>query len=222
MKPADDPTIDYKALVQQGYDRCVAAYREARSHEPGPELEILTRQLEDGASILDIGCGTGIPYTRALAQQFNVTGVDSSNEMIKQARANVPKESFIHGDVMSVEFPSLSFNGAVAFYSVFHIPREEHPELFRRVYDWPQAGGYLLCTLTGFGEEAYTEDDFFGVTMYWSNYGLEDYKEILTRVGFNILETTMIGHGYTEPHHVPTENHPLVLAQKPSAGRRTA
>ena len=116
----------------------------------------------------------------------------------------------------------MSFNGAVAFYSVFHIPREEHPELFRRVYDWLQSGGYLLCTLTGFGEEAYTEDDFLGVTMYRSNYGLEDYKEILTRVGFNILETTMIGHGYTEPHHVPTENHPLVLAQKPSAGRRTA
>ena len=59
----------------------------------------------------------------------------------------------------------MSFNGAVAFYSVFHIPREEHPELFRRVYDWLQPGGYLLCTLTGFGEEAYTEDDFYGVTL---------------------------------------------------------
>ena len=64
MKPADDPTIDYKALVQRGYDRCVVAYDEARKIEAGPELDFLTRRLEDGATVLDVGCGTGVPYTR--------------------------------------------------------------------------------------------------------------------------------------------------------------
>ncbi|MCZ6615553.1 MAG: methyltransferase domain-containing protein, partial [Chloroflexi bacterium] len=137
-----------------------------------------------------------------------------SSEMIQRARANVPQGSFIQGDIMSVEFPASSFNGAVAFYSVFHLPREEHPELFRRIYDWLKPGGYLLCTLSRLSEEAYTEDDFFGVRMYWSNYGLEDYKVILARVGFSLLETTVVGHGYTEAHQAPHEHHPLVLAQK--------
>ena len=214
MNPADDPTIDYKILVQRGYDRCAAAYHEAHKNEAGPELDFLTRRLEDDATVLDVGCGTGVPYTRALAQRFTVTGVDSSSEMIRRARANVPKGSFIHRDIMSVEFPPSSFNAAVAFYSVFHLPREEQPELFRRIYVWLKPGGYLLCTLTRFSEEAYTEDDFFGVTMYWSNYGLEDYKEILTRAGFSLLETSVIGHGYTEAHQAPQEHHPLVLAQK--------
>ena len=220
MKAADD-LANPKILVQQGYDRCAATYHAARKSEAGPELDFLTRGLEDGATILDVGCGTGVPYARALAQRFTVTGVDSSREMIQRARANVPKASFIHGDIMSVEFPPSSFNGAVAFYSVFHLPREVHPELFRRIYDWLQPGGYLLCTLTRFTEEAYTEDDFFGVTMYWSNYGLEDYKEILTRVGFSLLETYVIGHGYTEAHQVPHEHHPLVFAQKQSTGSGT-
>ena len=220
MKPADDPTIDYKALVQRGYDRCADAYQEARENEAGSELDFLAKRLEDGATVLDVGCGTGVPYTRALAQRFTVTGVDSSSEMIKRARANVPNGRLIHGDIMSVEFSPSSFNGAVAFYSVFHIPREEHPELFRRIYDWLKPGGYLLCTLARSREAAYTEDDFFGVTMYWSNYGLEDYKEILTRVGFNILETSVTGHGYAEAHQAPLENHPLVLAQKKPTGSR--
>ena len=218
MKPAYDPT-NYKLLVQRGYDRCASAYHEARKNEAGPELDILTRQLEDGASVLDVGCGTGVPYTRELAQRFIVTGVDASGEMIQRARANVPKGSFIPGDIMSVDFPQSSFSGAVAFYSVFHLLREEHPELFRRIYDWLQPGGYLLCTLTGCSEEAYTEDDFFGITMYWSNYGLEDYKEILTRIGFNLLENSVIGHGYTEARQASHENHPLVFAQKQSIGR---
>ena len=221
MKPADDPTIDYKALVQRGYDRCAGAYGEARKIEAGPELDLLAKRLEDGATVLDIGCGTGVPYTRALAQRFTVTGIDSSSEMIKEARANVPNGRFIHGDVMSVEFSPSSFNGALAFYSLFHLLREEHPELFRHIYDWLQPGGYLLCTLTRFNEGAYTEDDFFGVTMYWSNHDLEDYKEILTRVGFSLLETSVIGHGYTEAQQAPHENHPLVLAQKKSSERGT-
>ena len=221
MKPADDPTIDYKVLVQRSYNRCAAAYHEARKSEAGFELDILTRRLKDGATVLDIGCGAGVPYTRALAQRFIVTGVDSSSEMIQRARANVPTGSFIQGDIMSVEFPLSSFDGAVAFYSIFHLPREEHPELFRRIYDWLQIGGYLLCTLNRFRDEAYTEDDFFGVTMYWSNYGLEDYKEILTRVGFTLLETTVIGHGYKEERQAPHEHHPLVFAQKQSVGRCT-
>ena len=125
--------------------------------------------------------------------------------------ANVPKGSFIRGDIMAVDFPSSSFNGVVAFYSVFHLPREEHPELFRRIYDWLQPGGYLLCTLARSSEAAYTEDDFFGVTMYWSNYGLEDYKEILARVGFSLLESSAIGHGYTEAPQEPHEHHPTCL-----------
>ncbi len=213
MKPADDPT-NPKILVQRGYDRCAAAYDEARKKEAGSELDFLTRRLEDGATVLDVGCGAGVPYTRDLAQRFTVTGVDSSSEMIQCARANVPKGSFIHGDIMSVELSLSSFKGVVAFYSVFHLPREEHSELFRRIYDWLQPGGYFLCTLTHCSEEAYTEDDFFGVTLYWSNYGLEEYKEILTRVGFTLLETSAIGHSYTEAQQAPPENHPLVFAQK--------
>ena len=216
MKPTHDPIIDSKTLVQRGYDRCAAAYHKARKNEAGPELDYFTRRLEDGATVLDVGCGTGVPYTRALAQRFTVTGVDSSFEIIQRARTNVPRGSFIHGDIMSVEVPPSSFNGAVAFYSVFHLPRVEHPELFRRIYDWLHPGGYFLCTLSRFSKEAYTEDNFFGVTMYWSNYGLDEYKEILTRVGFSLLETSVISHGYTEAHHAPYEKHPLVLAQKQS------
>ena len=170
MKPADDPN-NPKILVQQGYDRCAATYNEARKNEAGPELHFLTRNLEDGAAVLDVGCGVGVPYTQALAQRFTVTGVDSSSEMIQRARANVPNGSFIHADIMSVEFPPSGFNGVVAFYSIFHLPREEHSELFRRIYNWLQPGGYFLCTLAHSSEEAYTEDDFFGVTMYWSNCG---------------------------------------------------
>lgn len=213
MHLANDPDLDYKALVQRGYDRCAAFYQEARQVEANPELDLLTRRLANGAQVLDIGCGAGVPIARRLAQRFRVTGVDISGEQIRRAQLNVPTGTFIQGDVMSMTFPSASFDAAVALYTIFHLPREEHPELLRRISKWLKPGGYLLATVTSFAEAAYTEDDFFGVTMYWSNYGLEDYKAILTEIGFKLLETNFIGHGYTAEEQAPPEHHPLIFAQ---------
>jgi len=213
LKPANDPSIDYKALVQQSYDRFAANYEEMRQTEAPPILSLLTDRLSDGAAVLDIGCGVGIPVAQTLARRFTVTGVDISGGMIKRARANVPGTTFIHGDIMSVEFPPAHFEAATAFYSIFNLPRKEHPELLRRIFRWLKPGGYLLATLSYNDEPAYTED-YYGVTMYWSNYGLEKYEELLREVGLAILEIGNIGAGYKDPDEAPDERHPLILAQK--------
>lgn len=213
MQAASDPNLDYKALVQHGYDLCAAAYEQARRREAYIELDLLTRHLPDGAHVLDIGCGAGVPITYTLAQRFRVTGVDISGEQIRRARRNVPTGTFIQGDIMSVDFPPAHFEAVLAFYAIFHLPREEHPGLFRRIHAWLKPGGCLLATLASVAEVAYIEDDFFGVTMYWSNYGLDDYKAILARTGFRVLETAIVGHGYAEEQQAPLELHPLILAQ---------
>ena len=213
MKPANDPTVDYKDLVRQAYDRLATLYEKKRRIEAPPALSLLTDRLDDGAVVLDIGCGVGIPNAQTLSRRFTVTGVDISNGMLNRARANVPNATFINGDIMTVEFPPSHFDAATAFYSIFNLPREEHPELLRRIYSWLKPRGYLLATLSYNDEPAYTED-YYGVTMYWSNYGLEEYKKILGERGFTILEIGAIGAGYKDPDEAPEERHPLILAQK--------
>ena len=214
MKPADNPDINYKAVVQKGYDSCAKDYDQARRTEANLELDLIIRRLEQGARVLDIGCGAGVPITKTLAERSSVTGVDISSEMIRRARINVPEASFIHGDIMTMKFPPEEFNAVCSFYAVFHLPREEHPELFKRIHEWLKPGGYLLATVAVFNEAPYTEDDFFGVTMYWSNYSLDEYEEILTEIGFRSLETTTVGHGYNEANQTREERHPLVFARK--------
>ena len=94
--------------------------------------------------MLDIGCGAGVPITRTLAERFCVTGLDISSEMVRRALVNVPEATFILGDIMSVEFPPHHFDAVVAYYTIFHLPREEHPELIRRIYTWLKPGGWIL------------------------------------------------------------------------------
>lgn len=214
MKPADNPDINYKAVVQKGYDSCAKDYDRERRTEASLELDLITRRLEQGARVLDIGCGAGVPITKTLAERSFVTGVDISSEMVRRARINVSKACFIHGDIMTMKFPSEEFDAVCSFYAVFHLPREEHPELFKRIHEWLKPGGYLLATVAVFNEAHYTEDDFFGVTMYWSNYSLDEYEDVLTATGFRLLETTTVGHGYNEAYQTREERHPLVFARK--------
>lgn len=213
MKLANDPSVDYRLLVMQGYDQCAGRYGSIRKNEIEPDLAVFTDLLDEGAKVLDIGCGAGVPIARILANQFEVTGVDLSKEMVQLSRKNVPGGTFIHADIMEVDLPAAEFDAVVSFYTIFHIPKEHHKALFQKIHLWLKVGGYFLVTVSDENEEPYI-GEFHGVTMYWSNYGLQEYKEILIEVGFDIIQTTSVGHGYDPSHETPEEHHPLIFAKK--------
>ena len=154
MIPAIDPEADYRALVRQSYDACAETYGDSRRAEPGVEIRGLLERLDDGAAVLDIDCGTGVPISKSLAERYSVTGVDLSREMIIRARENVPNGKFICDDVMSVDFEPSSFDSVVAFYSMFHIPREEQPALFHRIHRWLKPGD-ICCARSVIGAPSF-------------------------------------------------------------------
>jgi len=217
MRPVDDRDFDAKDFVAQGYDRCGDVYGAARGDLPPPWLGLLLDRLPEGAAVLDIGCGAGVPVTRALASRYVVTGVDISARQIERARRNLPRTRFLHGDIMEQEFSRESFAGVVMIYTLFHLPRREHPLLLGLIHGWLQPGGLLLCTLAHTSESGYIEDDFCGASMYWSHFDEREYDEILEQAGFRVLETKHVGHGYAGTDHDP-EIHPVVLAE--ARGRR--
>jgi len=109
-------------------------YREGREVRE-KERELLGQlfdRISEESSVLDLGCGTGLPFDRYLSDQgFQVTGVDISKKHVEMARENFPEAEFIAGDFFKRDFDEGSFDAVVSFYAIFHIPREEHPELFR-------------------------------------------------------------------------------------------
>ena len=214
FKIANDPETDYRELVRTAYNRCARDYAGQRRITPEAELNLITEHLLPGAKILDVGCGAGIPVAQHLAGTFSLTGIDISSNMIALAKKNVPTAKFIIADVMETEFPSGSFDAIVSFYAIFHIPRQEHQDLFRRFAQWLRPGGLLLFTVARYDDGlGYTEDDFFGGTMYWSNFGPSTYKKFLTETGFQIEQEGTVGGG-SKSANAPEEVHPFFFAIK--------
>jgi SAM-dependent methyltransferase len=200
-------------MVSCGYDLCGPAYNQSRAHDPIPELSLLIDALPAPARVLDIGCGGGIPVTMTLAHHASVVGVDIAAVQVAQARDRVPSATVIHGDIMAQSFEPSSFDGVISLYALFHLPREQHRPLLERVARWLRPGGYFLATVAESGHPGYTEDDFFGATMYWSHFESQWYEAVLRDLDFCILHRGVVGHGYQGALGLPVERHPVIFAR---------
>ena len=179
-----------KSIVARGYNALGEDYVAWAGSFADPArqrmLDEFSARLAPGALVLDIGCGPGVPSTRILADRFAVTGVDISETQLDAARRNVPKASFVRGDLMHVDFPADSFDGVTAFYSIPHVPREEHGQLFQRVSRWLVPGGFFLATLSATDDPDWY-GDWLGQQMFFSGYEANVNRELVAAANFDLL-----------------------------------
>jgi SAM-dependent methyltransferase len=113
-------------MTPEEYD---AWYRTPRGSWIGETEYRLLREalvLPPDASVLDVGCGTGY-FTRRLASDgFDITGVDTSAEMIGYARSHgTGREQYVIGDAHRLPFPDRHFDSCVAITSLCFIREQE-------------------------------------------------------------------------------------------------
>ncbi len=182
---------EHRRTVERGYDRVAEQYLAAKDPQDSlacAALEDLARDLSPGAAVLDLGCGAGVPVTRWLVDKdFTVTGVDLSEKQLELARRLVPGATFVRADMSRLDFEPETFGAVVAFHSIIHVPRTEHPALLTDIHRWLEPGGSFLATmtLTDFeGEEGDWEG--WGAAMRWSHYDGNTNVQMLRQSGFEI------------------------------------
>ena len=86
------------------------------------ETAIRLLQLERGARIADLGCGSGIFSGMLRGAGYVPSGLDISPKLIELARRNYPDVEFFEGDVENLPFPTASLDGLVLMGIVHHFP----------------------------------------------------------------------------------------------------
>lgn len=182
---------EYKALVKEGYNQIAPNYLEWARESSCPRIpwvEKLLALLKPGSTVLELGCGAGVPGTRMLAESHSVTANDISEAQISLAKENFPDVKFLIGDMMSLTFGPSSFDAAVALYSIIHIPRAEQETLIKRISAWLRPGGYFLLSLGTEDNPGAVESDWLGGRMYWSGFPAEVYRKIIRDAGFEDVD----------------------------------
>lgn len=180
--------------LAQAYDAFALTYERSRGQfDMTAVLDGFLARLPARGHLLDLGCGAGEPFARTFLERgWQVTGVDFSPAMLELAGRYAPAMTPILADMRAVDFPARTFDAIAAVYSLFHVPRAEHPALFARMHEWLRPSGVLLLT---YATRAYTGQDRFEGTkrfmdreLFYSHATPEELHAQLEAAGLAVLE----------------------------------
>jgi SAM-dependent methyltransferase len=182
--------LNPKDVVRRGYDAASARYDQwsgGADKYSGWLAEIADR-LPAGATVVDLGCGSGLPVARHLTRAgCQVTGVDISDVQIRRARELVPGAAFLRADISSVDFHADSLDAVVSFYALIHLPLDDQLPLLTRVAGWLRPGGLFVAT-TGYGAWTGRDENWLGsgAPMWWCHADVATYRSWIARAGLAI------------------------------------
>ena len=171
---AHDPSNGYEAVASEFVER-----REQSSIGVGT-VRTWARSLPSGASILDLGCGHGVPISMALMNDgFTIYGVDASPSLTAALRRRFPHAHVACETVEDSPFFGRAFDGIVAVGLMFLLPAEVQRGLIRKVTLALSSGGGFLFTCPA---QACTWTDVLTGRPSLS-LGAEGYKAALSDAG---------------------------------------
>jgi SAM-dependent methyltransferase len=106
--------------------------------------EILAQAWPCGSRVADLGCGAGFLAGWLAARSEDVVGVDHSERMLAQARANVPAAEFRQGELDALPFADDEVDAAFANLVWHHVP--DHDAAAREVHRIVRPGGLVVVS----------------------------------------------------------------------------
>lgn len=148
--------------------------------------EWVLERLPPQARVLDLGCGTGVPTARQLAEaEVDVVGIDESERMLELAAKHVPQGRFVLGDMRKLDGVAGQFDAVVTFFALLMLSRAEVEEALRAVRERLRGPGLLALSMV-YGDFDSLPLNFMGVTMPTTAYPTDELCAVVRSAGFRI------------------------------------
>ncbi|KAF9884923.1 hypothetical protein FE257_000914 [Aspergillus nanangensis] len=185
-------------IVEFAYDNITEWYLQWVERQKSPReryTKMLLDKLPPSPSILELGCGPGIPILKMLLDHgAQVVANDISTKQIEMAKARFPKTTLVAGDMTTLTFEPGSYHGVISFYSLFHLPRSKLKAMITQIHAWLKPGGVFALNLATIDEEE-IHGEFMGYGMFWSSYDVNGNRAMLTEIGFDLLHVEVLQAG---------------------------
>jgi SAM-dependent methyltransferase len=170
------------------YQRHAAVWDRLRS--PGclfekPWLDRFLALLAPGASILDVGCGAGLPISGYLIEKgFAVTGVDSSGPLLELCRGRFPGQKWVLADMRTLALER-QFDGILAWDSFFHLSPQDQRAMFPIFAQHAGPGAALM--FTSGPQQGQVLGEFEGEPLNHGSLDPGEYTALLDQIGFAVV-----------------------------------
>lgn len=149
-----------------------------------PEVREWARSLPAGATVIDLGCGPGLPITDVLvAEGLRVFALDAAPSFVQAFRRNLPDTPVLCEGVQDSTFFGRTFDAVLAWGLMFLLPSEDQLRLIRSMANILVPGGRLLFTSPA--EPVSWNDGMTGLES--RSLGADEYRRRLSAVGISVL-----------------------------------
>lgn len=148
------------------------------------QRQLLLKYLPPGASILDLGCGSGRDSRAFLAQGYQVTALDASKELCVIATKNIGQPVY-HQDMRTIKMDE-AYDGVWACASLLHLPYQELPSTFSTIAQALKTNGYFYASFK------YGTFEGFRHQRYFTNLTEDRLQQLLGQVDDLVLEEVTV------------------------------
>jgi hypothetical protein len=195
MKSAIDPA-EAKRVTIESYDKHIDEYiakdeRDVRTLAYWPGVQFFLDSLERGAVIFEVGSGAGSDAQRIEGQGFRVQRSDVASQFLK--RLGDRGFGTLRYDVLDAPTPQ-KYSAIFANAVLLHLTLDQFRIAARNLFlSLDQKG--MLCVGMKLGDfEGWREKGLAG-KRYFRFWDKAELENELTKVGFKILNTTVIDDG---------------------------
>jgi SAM-dependent methyltransferase len=142
--------------------------------------------LPQGARVLDLGCGSGHPVAKHMAERgLRVTGVDLSPTLVSMCRQRLPDHEWLVADMRALDL-ARRFDGVLAWDSFFHLTPDDQRHMFE-VFARHAAPAAVLMFNSG-PEQGEVIGAYRGDPLYHASLSAGEYRERLADIGFEVRD----------------------------------
>ena len=163
-----DPTIDYYNLNAENF---IQSTQNVDMHLAQDKFLHL---LNEGAAILDFGCGSGRDTRYFLDKGYQVTATDGSAELCRRASdfTGIEVKEILFGELDEID----TYDGIWACSSILHLPKNELLLVIRKMCDALKSTGVIYTS--------FKYSDFEGVRngRYFTDFTEDSFKEFIAEI----------------------------------------
>ena len=154
--------------------------------DPSGFLGLLSKYLKTGATILDVGCGSGRDIAWLKSRGFNPLGFERSSGLAELARRNSGCD-VIEGDFETFDFGQTMVDVILLVTALVHVPRKRFSVVLENIRNGLNRGGWMLLSVK---EGVGIDEDEKGRRFYlWQR---DELETVLVGMGFQIIETNIV------------------------------
>lgn len=140
--------------------------------------------------LLDAGCAGGRDTAYLMEEGFDVTGIDASASIIKEAKKRVRKGRFRVMDISELKFGKEAFDGIWCIGTLSHVPEDSALKTLQGFCKVLKEGGIaFLSTPEGNAAGMAESPELSGARVFVQFYPQQRLEELLREAGFEIISS---------------------------------